>query len=204
MLWKMARSRAIFCLSGFLVCEGVKEAYNQGGQQLSEGIRLIVGLGNPGSEYQNTRHNAGFWFVDRLADEYREPFRLEKKFFGEICKVSITGQPCWLLKPMTYMNKSGQSLAAIASYYKIEPQNILVAHDELDHDAGSTRLKLGGGHAGHNGLRDIISAIGTKDFYRLRLGIGHPGNKKQVVSLSIMDMVVAGEMEKAMHRLHSS
>lgn len=191
---------------------------------MPEGIRLIVGLGNPGSEYENTRHNAGFWFVDRLASEYRESFRLEKKFFGEVCKVNIAGQPCWLLKPVTFMNRSGQALAAIASYYKIEPQNILVAHDELDHDAGSTRLKLGGGHAGHNGLRDIISAIGTKDFYRLRLGIGHPGSKKQVVnyvlgqpsrddrekvdqaideSLLILDMVVAGEMEKAMHRLHS-
>ena len=192
---------------------------------MPEGIRLIVGLGNPGSEYQNTRHNAGFWFVDRLADEYREPFRQEKKFFGEICKINIAGQQCWLLKPATYMNKSGQSLAAIASYYKIEPQNILVAHDELDHDAGSTRVKLGGGHAGHNGLRDIISALGTKDFYRLRLGIGHPGNKKQVVNyvlgqpslddrekingaidetLTTMDLLVVGEMEKAMHRLHSS
>jgi len=192
---------------------------------LPEGIRLIVGLGNPGSEYENTRHNAGFWFVDKLASEYRELFRLEKKFFGEVCKITISGQSCWLLKPATFMNRSGQSLSAMTSYYKIEPQNILVAHDELDHDAGSTRIKLGGGHAGHNGLRDIISAIGTKDFYRLRLGIGHPGNKKQVVnyvlgqpsrddrdkvdqaideSISIMGLLVAGEMEKAMHRLHSS
>ncbi len=192
---------------------------------MPEGIRLIVGLGNPGSEYENTRHNAGFWFVDRLASEYREVFRLEKKFYGETCKISIAGQSCWLLKPVTYMNKSGQSLAAITSYYNIEPQNTMVAHDELDHDAGSARLKLGGGHAGHNGLRDIISAFGSKDFYRLRLGIGHPGNKRQVVNyvlgqpsrddrekvdqaitdtLPVMDMLVAGEMEKAMHRLHSS
>ncbi len=184
----------------------------------------MVGLGNPGSEYENTRHNAGFWFVEKMAERYRESFRLEKKFLGEICKVVMSGQQCWLLKPVTYMNKSGQSVSALMNYYKIEPENVLVVHDEIDHDAGSAKLKFGGGHAGHNGLRDIISAIGSKDFYRLRLGVGHPGNKKQVVnyvlgqpsrddrekidqaieeSLEITDMLVAGEMQKATHRLHS-
>ena len=148
---------------------------------MSDEIRLIVGLGNPGGEYENTRHNAGFWFVDEIARQHGGSFRKEGKFFGEVCRVNAAGYDCWLLKPVTYMNRSGQAVSAMASYYKIEPHNILVAHDELDHDAGSAKLKYGGGHAGHNGLRDIISAIGSKDFLRLRLGVGHPGSKNKVV-----------------------
>ncbi|WP_419634805.1 aminoacyl-tRNA hydrolase [Thiolapillus sp.] len=144
---------------------------------MQEGIRCIVGLGNPGDKYQYTRHNAGFWLADRLASRFGLQLRADNKFFGQTGK--LCGD-CWLLKPMTFMNRSGQSASALARFYRFVPEQILVVHDELDLPAGSVRLKKGGGHGGHNGLRDIISALGSKDFYRLRLGIDHPGHRDQV------------------------
>ena len=147
---------------------------------MQEGIRCIVGLGNPGDKYQYTRHNAGFWLTDRLANRFGLQLRADNKFFGQTGKLSLPGGDCWLLKPMTFMNRSGQSASALARFYRFVPEQILVVHDELDLPAGSVRLKKGGGHGGHNGLRDIISALGSKDFYRLRLGIDHPGHRDQV------------------------
>lgn len=137
-------------------------------------IRLIVGLGNPGAEYADTRHNAGFWFVDRLAQRERSFFREEKKFLAEVARVRLAGQDIWLLKPQTYMNRSGQSVVALALYYKILPEEILVVHDELDLMPGCMKLKKGGGNAGHNGLKDITEKLSTPNFWRLRLGTGHP------------------------------
>lgn len=137
-------------------------------------IRLIVGLGNPGPEYERTRHNAGFWFLDQLAQRCSTFFREEKKFFGEVAKVRLAGQDVWLLKPLTFMNRSGQAVAALALYYKILPEEILVVHDELDLMPGCMKLKKGGGNAGHNGLKDITEKLSTPNFWRLRLGTGHP------------------------------
>ena len=134
-------------------------------------IRLVAGLGNPGSEYQRTRHNAGFWFIDELAHRIGGHLRSEKKFFGELCRVE---GDVWLVKPMTFMNRSGQAVAALASFYQIKPEEILVVHDELDLRPGEVKLKMGGGVAGHNGLKDIRARLGTADFWRLRIGIGHP------------------------------
>ncbi|QBZ82359.1 Peptidyl-tRNA hydrolase [Hydrogenovibrio crunogenus] len=144
-------------------------------------VKLIVGLGNPGGQYEQTRHNAGFWFVEEVARQFNVQFRPETKFLGEAARVQSNGLDVWLLKPMTFMNRSGQSIQAIAKFYKIAPEEILVVHDELDLDPGVARLKSSGGHGGHNGLRDTIAALGTKDFKRLRLGIGHPGDRNQVV-----------------------
>ena len=138
---------------------------------LSFDIKLIVGLGNPGPKYTETRHNAGFWFVEALADRYRGNFLPEKKFHGEVARIDIEGSDIWLLKPETYMNRSGLAVSSLASFYKIAPQDVLVAHDEIDLKAGIVRLKSGGGHGGHNGLRDIISHLGTRDFQRLRIGV---------------------------------
>lgn len=147
-------------------------------------IRMIVGLGNPGGEHEKTRHNIGFWFVDALAHGESVQLKPEKKFSGDFTQLppvpGETTKPVLLLKPMTYMNHSGNSVRALAQFYKIEPKEILVAHDELDLPVGTTRIKFGGGHAGHNGLRDIISQLRSKDFYRLRFGIGHPGDKDRV------------------------
>ena len=152
-------------------------------RHMSEKIQLIIGLGNPGREYENTRHNAGADFVVRLADEYRANWQEEKKFSALTAQVNIAQQPVRLLMPLTYMNRSGQSVGAIANFYKIAPQHMLVAHDELDLAPGTARLKTGGGHGGHNGLRDIISALGNQNtFARLRLGIGHPGHAKMVAT----------------------
>lgn len=139
-----------------------------------QGIRLIVGLGNPGSEYARTRHNAGFWFVDELARKTGAFFRDERKFQGEVCKARIGGSDIWLLKPSTYMNRSGDAVVALALYYKITPDQILVVHDELDLPPGCMKIKQGGGNAGHNGLKDISSKLSTPNFWRLRLGTGHP------------------------------
>jgi PTH1 family peptidyl-tRNA hydrolase len=144
------------------------------------GIRLIVGLGNPGSQYEATRHNVGFWFADIVARTASAPFRVEPKFYGEISRLSRAGCDLRLLKPATYMNRSGQSIAAVLRYFDILPEQILVAHDELDLPVGAVRLKQGGGHAGHNGLRDTISALGTREFWRLRIGIAHPGDRSLV------------------------
>lgn len=191
---------------------------------LSFDIKLIVGLGNPGPKYSETRHNAGFWFVDDLASQYRERFLPEKKFHGEVARINIEGRSIWLLKPETYMNRSGLAVVSLASFYRILPESILVAHDEIDLKAGTARLKCGGGHGGHNGLRDIISHLGTKDFQRLRIGVDHPGSKDLVVdyvlkrpdqkdrqaieesindALRVMPKIAAGEWEKAVHQLHS-
>lgn len=185
---------------------------------------MIVGLGNPGADYVNTRHNSGFWFVDALAQACSTTLRPETRFHGEHCKVIIENRDIHLLKPMTFMNKSGQSVAALARYYKIEADQILVAHDELDLEPGIIKLKKTGGHGGHNGLRDIISHLGTKDFNRLRIGIGHPGHRSKVVNYvlhavgkeqqlliaqalsdasAILPLLLKGEMEKAMHQLHT-
>ena len=191
---------------------------------LSYDIKLIVGLGNPGPKYSETRHNAGFWFVEDLASQYRSRFLPEKKFHGEVARINLEGKDVWLLKPETYMNRSGLSVVSLAAFYKIAPENILVAHDEIDLKAGTARLKSGGGHGGHNGLRDIISHLGTKDFQRLRIGVDHPGSKDLVVdyvlkrpdskdrqaiedsindALRVMPKIAAGEWEKAMHQLHT-
>jgi PTH1 family peptidyl-tRNA hydrolase len=141
---------------------------------MSNAIRLIVGLGNPGSDYENTRHNAGFWLADHLADDLRAHFNLEKSFFGFVAKARHAGENVLLVKPTTYMNRSGQSVGALARFYKLAPEQVLVLHDELDLMPGQVKLKQGGGHAGHNGLKDIQSALGSPNFWRLRLGIGHP------------------------------
>ncbi len=142
---------------------------------------LLVGLGNPGTKYEETRHNAGFWFLDRLADRYSATFKADKRFFGEIAKVRISGMDIILLKPATFMNLSGQSIAAAARYFKIDPSNVLIVHDEIDLPPGTIRVKQGGGHGGHNGLRDTIAKFG-KNFWRVRLGVGHPGHKDAVVA----------------------
>ncbi|MCP1660827.1 aminoacyl-tRNA hydrolase [Neisseria perflava] len=187
-------------------------------------IKLIVGLGNPGQEYEHTRHNVGFWLLDELAWQWRATFKDEKKFFGQVARVSREGGDVWLLKPMTFMNRSGQAVAALAQFYKIKPEEILVVHDELDIACGRIKFKLGGGNGGHNGLKDIQARLGTLNFYRLRLGIDHPGDKNLVVgyvlnkpsaadreliddsirkSLQGIPDLVAGEWETAQRFLHS-
>ena len=187
-------------------------------------IQLIVGLGNHGDKYSKTRHNAGFWFVDALAEKYNVRFKSDKKLFGDTATICYNNHEIRLLKPTTFMNASGQSVSAAAKYFKIDVANILVAHDELDIPAGSVRLKFGGGHGGHNGLRDM-KALGSNAYWRLRIGIGHPGDKSQVhdhvlknpgkaerqaidQALSYvddeLDNILQGEMEKAMHYLHSN
>ncbi|TCW31639.1 aminoacyl-tRNA hydrolase [Gulbenkiania mobilis] len=189
------------------------------------GMRLIVGLGNPGPDYEKTRHNAGFWLVDELAWTWKASLRPETKFSGEAGRASVNGQDIWLLKPMTYMNLSGQAVAALARFYKIAPEEILVVHDELDLPPGVARFKQGGGHGGHNGLKDIIARLGTPNFWRLRLGIGHPGDRNEVVNFvlkkpraeemqaiedairaaqSVFPAVLAGDMAGAMKTLHTA
>lgn len=191
---------------------------------MSSRIELIVGLGNPGQKYERTRHNAGFWFIDELVRRTGATLKLENRFHGELCKTRIDGEEVWLLKPLTFMNRSGQSVGALARFYKIPPENILVAHDELDLPPGTIRLKKGGGHGGHNGLRDLVSQLGTREFMRLRVGIGHPGHSSEVTNyvlgkapqaeqtlmeqaietaLDELPTIVAGEHQKAMNRLHS-
>jgi PTH1 family peptidyl-tRNA hydrolase len=191
------------------------------------GIRLIVGLGNPGREYQDTRHNAGFWLVDVIATREGGTFAQTAKFFGEMARPLIGGSPVWLLKPSTFMNRSGQSVATLAGFHRIAPEEILVAHDELDLLPGVARIKRGGGHAGHNGLRDIQARLGSADFWRLRLGIGHPRTldlAQQVVdfvlhaprrderaaidesidrALTVVPNMIAGEFAAALKTLHT-
>jgi PTH1 family peptidyl-tRNA hydrolase len=192
---------------------------------LSSGILLIVGLGNPGAEYQHTRHNAGAWFVQKLADEANTTLRSNAKFHGRHCSITLHGHECHLLIPTTFMNLSGQAIQALTSYYKISPENILVAHDELDLPIGEVRLKLSGGHGGHNGLRDTIRHLNTNNFYRLRIGIGHPGNsnlvhdyvlnppkktERELIDNAIFEaerivpLMLRGEMQKAMMELHTA
>ncbi len=187
-------------------------------------LKVIVGLGNPGSKYTETRHNAGFWFIEDVAHQYSATFRPDKKFHGEVATVSIAGKDIWLLKPDTFMNLSGRSVQSLLSFYRITAQQLLVAHDEIDLDPGTAKLKTGGGHGGHNGLRDIINQLGTKDFHRLRIGVGHPGSKDQVVdfvlhnasrderalidrdiddAVAVMPDLASGAYEQAMQTLHS-
>ena len=146
---------------------------------MSNSIRIIAGLGNPEDKYERTLHNAGFWFVDALADKYGGSFRYEKKFDAEYCKINLHGQDVWLVKPQSYMNLSGGPIRGVIDYYRLKVSELLVAHDEIDLPPGTTRLKMGGGHGGHNGLRDIIRHCGA-EFVRLRLGVGHPGDRSQV------------------------
>jgi PTH1 family peptidyl-tRNA hydrolase len=145
-------------------------------------IQLIVGLGNPGPQYSDTRHNAGAWWVQDLSHAYGVKLQEQKKFYGLCARTLVQAKECWLLLPTTFMNHSGQAVRALAQFYKIEPQAILIAHDELDLPAGVARLKYGGGHGGHNGLRDIIAQLGTANFHRLRIGIGHPGERSEVLN----------------------
>ena len=187
-------------------------------------VSLIVGLGNPGSEYEKTRHNAGFWFLDDLARQQGVSFKSEKKFHGEVARYKHAGEDVWLLKPTTFMNLSGQAVQALAHFYKIKLDEILVVHDELDLSVDTARLKKGGGHGGHNGLRDIASKMGGNNFLRLRIGIGHPGEKSKVTNhvlkkastddqisiernieraLNILPLVIEGEVQKAMNELHT-
>ncbi len=144
-------------------------------------IRLFVGLGNPGPDYEDTRHNAGFWWIDAVARELKASWAMDKSHHAMVARISVQGQTVWLLKPQSFMNLSGKSVASLANFYKIPPQDILVAHDELDIAPGEAKLKLGGSHAGHNGLRDIHAQLGTDQYWRLRLGIGHPGVKAEVI-----------------------
>ncbi|MGH8444067.1 MAG: aminoacyl-tRNA hydrolase [Solimonas sp.] len=148
---------------------------------MSSELHAIVGLGNPGAEYERTRHNAGFWFVDRLAEAARVPFRVESKFHGQLARIKLGGGDVLLLKPGTFMNRSGQAVQALAQFYKLAPTSILIAHDELDLPAGTVRLKAGGGHGGHNGLRDVHKVL-DESYLRLRIGIGHPGDKTLVLN----------------------
>jgi PTH1 family peptidyl-tRNA hydrolase len=146
---------------------------------MSKQIRIIAGLGNPEEKYERTLHNAGFWFVDALARKYGGHFRYEKKFDADYCRINLHGDDVWLVKPQSFMNQSGGPIRAVLDYYRLRVTELLVAHDEIDLPPGTTRLKEGGGHGGHNGLRDIIRHCGA-DFVRLRLGVGHPGEKSKV------------------------
>ena len=187
-------------------------------------IRLLVGLGNPGPEYVATRHNAGFWFIDAVARELRVNLAPERSYFGLVARVNQSDGQVWLLEPMTFMNLSGKSVAALARFFEIAPNEILVAHDELDVLPGNAKMKIGGGHGGHNGLKDINAQLGSADYWRLRLGIGHPGVKAEVVdyvlrkppaeqreaieksiaqSLGALDLMLAGDMDKALMKVHA-
>jgi PTH1 family peptidyl-tRNA hydrolase len=191
---------------------------------LTANLRLIVGLGNPGADYVDTRHNAGFWLIDEIAADLGLGFRFEKRYNAEECKLKAHGRDVFLQKPQTFMNRSGQSVAALARYYKIAPEEILVIHDELDLSPGTNRIKQAGGHGGHNGLRDIINHLGSRDFFRIRVGIGHPGDSKQVINyvlhkpsvadltaieaanrdtLAVIPQLVEGRIDKAMQALHT-
>lgn len=191
----------------------------------AEPLDLIVGIGNPGADYANTRHNAGVWFVERLAAKYSAHFKPEKKFFGRVALASIEGRDIRLLIPNTYMNESGKSVAALVNFYKLSPLSLLIAHDEIDFPSGKVRFKQGGGMAGHNGLKDISSRLaGTTDFNRLRLGVGHPGERNDVTghvlgkvskkdrdmidtcideSISALSLAIQGDWQAAMQRLHN-
>ena len=191
---------------------------------MANAIRLIVGLGNPGPEYSGTRHNAGFDLLDMVAADAASELKTEARFHGIVGRATLAGQPCWLLKPTTFMNRSGQAVGAFASYYQIDPESILVLHDELDLPAGQLRLKQGGGHGGHNGLRDIISHLGTPDFLRLRIGIDRPAKGGDVTSyvlgqpkaserqqiaeageriFALLPDLLRGEVARAMQTLHT-
>lgn len=188
-------------------------------------IKLIVGLGNPGPNYEDTRHNAGFWWVDGVSRLLKAPLCIDRNYFATVARTSVNGHNVWLLEPQTFMNLSGKSVGALARFFKIEPSAILVAHDELDLPPGEVKLKRAGGHAGHNGLRDIHSQLGSPDYWRLRIGIGHPGDKDAVANwvlkkpllderiaidqgldraLKALPLLLAGEMDKATALIHTS
>ncbi|CAM4371582.1 MAG: Peptidyl-tRNA hydrolase [Legionellaceae bacterium] len=187
-------------------------------------IKLIVGLGNPGNEYSSTRHNAGTWLTEKLAQEYGHSLRLENKFHGLTTTFSLNSYTCRLLNPLTYMNRSGQAVHAMSHFYQINPEEILIVHDELDLSPGLARLKFDGGHGGHNGLRNIISHLNTKQFYRARIGIGHPGDREKVAQyvlcrpaiheqqqidmavekiIAIIPYLLSSDMAKAMQQLNT-
>ena len=192
---------------------------------MSNSIKLLVGLANPGPEYAKTRHNAGAWYIEELARSHNTPLKAESKFFGLTARITLQGHDVRLLIPTTFMNRSGQAVAAMANFYRVEPEQILVAHDELDLDPGIAKFKQGGGHGGHNGLRDIISKLGNnKNFHRLRVGIGHPGHKSQVTGFVLgkpqqaeqqqidavideavrsTELIYTKDMLAAMNRLHT-
>ena len=188
-------------------------------------IKLFVGLGNPGAEYEATRHNAGFWWLEAVARELKVNLVPEKSYWGLAGRTQVGGQTLWLLEPQTFMNLSGKSVGALAKFFKIKPEEILVAHDELDIEPGQVKLKKGGSHAGHNGLRDIHAQMASSDYWRLRIGVGHPGEKSEVVhwvlkkpspdhrqsiedgiarSIKALPQLLAGDMEKAMVQIHTS
>ena len=188
-------------------------------------IKLIAGLGNPGPEYEHTRHNAGFWWVDEAARLLKVSLQMERSHFGLVARTSVGGQSVWLVEPQTFMNLSGKSVGSLARFFKIAPEEVLVVHDELDLPPGEVKLKKGGGHAGHNGLRDIHAQLGSSDYWRLRIGIGHPGDKSEVANwvlkkpapdqrdaieasltrclLALPDLL-AGRMNEATARIHTS
>ena len=187
-------------------------------------IKLFVGLGNPGPEYEGTRHNVGFWWIDALARQLKVHLVAERGYFGLMARTSVQGRPLWLLEPQTFMNASGKSVAALARFYKIKPEEILVVHDELDFSPGQIKLKHGGSHGGHNGLRDIHAQLGASDYWRLRIGIGHPGVKAEVIhwvlgrpapgdrqlieraidhGLAAFDELTGGAMDKATQRINT-
>lgn len=188
-------------------------------------IKLFVGLGNPGLDYAATRHNAGFWWIDELARELKVSLSMDKSYHGYVARTTVGAQTIWLLQPQTFMNLSGKSVAGLARFFKIAPEEILVAHDELDITPGDVKLKLGGSHAGHNGLRDIHAQLGSANYWRLRIGVGHPGVKSEVInwvlkkpsmeqrqlidegiarSLKAVPDMVKGEMDKATMVVHTS
>jgi PTH1 family peptidyl-tRNA hydrolase len=186
-------------------------------------ITLIVGLGNLGAKYEGTRHNAGFWFIDELSRRYSLHFKLESRFQGDCAQIQINESPIRVLRPRTFMNKSGQAVNSLVRYFSIKPTSVLVVHDDLDLEPGIARLKIGGGHGGHNGLRDLIRHMNSNDFVRLRLGIGHPGYPDEVTnyvldkpnpdqhlsifgaisrSIQLMDPIINGDHAKVMNELH--
>lgn len=188
-------------------------------------IKLFVGLGNPGLDYAATRHNAGFWWIDELARELKVTLNMDKSYHGYVARTTVGAQTVWLLQPQTFMNLSGKSVAGLARFFKIAPEEILVAHDELDIAPGQMKLKLGGSHAGHNGLRDIHAQLGSANYWRLRIGVGHPGVKSEVInwvlkkpslddriaidqgiarSLKAVPDMIKGDMDKATMVVHTS
>ena len=188
-------------------------------------IKLFVGLGNPGPDYAATRHNAGFWWIDELARELKVSLSMDKSYHGYMARTTVGGQTIWLLQPQTFMNLSGKSVASLAKFFKIAPEEILVVHDELDITPGQMKVKFGGSHAGHNGLRDIHAQIGSADYWRLRIGVGHPGVKSEVInwvlkkpsldhriaidqaitrSLKAVPDMISGDMDKATMLIHTT
>lgn len=190
---------------------------------MSAVVTMIAGLGNPDSKYERTLHNAGFWFVDALARKYGGDFRYDKKFDADICRIDMHGNEVWLVKPQSYMNLSGGPVRGVLDYYRLQPEQLLVAHDEIDLPPGTVRLKLGGGHGGHNGMRDLIQHCGP-DFMRLRVGVGHPGEKSKVTNyvlkkgsadveaavestvddaVAVMPILIEDGLNAAMKKLHT-